>query len=123
MKLLVDMNLSPAWVPVLKAAGFEAVHWIKIGKCNAPDIELFDWARDHNHVVFTHDLDFGAMLAFTQAGFPSVFQIRTQDVAPATLAPRVIGLLQRFQTELTNGALVVADELRERVRLLPLGGR
>lgn len=123
MKLLVDMNLSPAWVPMLKAAGFEAVHWSEIGKRNAPDMALFAWARDNDHVVFTHDLDFGAMLALTQAGFPSVFQIRTQDVAPATLGPRAVGLLQRFQTELTNGALVVADELRERVRLLPLGGR
>ena len=27
MKLLVDMNLSPRWVPFLLDAGHEAVHW------------------------------------------------------------------------------------------------
>jgi len=29
MKLLVDMNLSPEWVGVLKEAGWETVHWFK----------------------------------------------------------------------------------------------
>ncbi len=123
MKLLVDMNLSPEWVTVLQRAGFEAVHWSSVGKSNAPDRELFDWARSNSHIVFTHDLDFGAMLAITKAESPSVFQIRTQDVAPATLAPRAITLLKRFEADLLAGALVVVDELRERVRLLPLGER
>ncbi len=123
MKLLVDMNLSPEWIKTLGDAGFEAVHWSMVGKGNAPDKELFDWARDHNHVVFTHDLDFGAMLAITRAESPSVFQIRTQDVASASLAPRAIVLLRRFEADLLAGALLVVDELRERVRLLPLGDR
>lgn len=121
MKLLVDMNLSPAWIAVLQEAGFEAVHWRSLGAGNAPDSELFAWARDQGHIVFTHDLDFGAMLAATGAESPSVFQIRTQDVSPTTLGPRAIALLRRFEKDLDAGALVVADELRERVRLLPLG--
>jgi len=123
MKLLVGMNLSHEWIEPLKAAGFEAVHWSKVGKGNAPDKELFDWARDHNHAVFTHDLYFGAMLAATRAESPSVFQIRTQNVAPVFLSPRAIALLRRFETDLLAGALIVVDELRERVRLLPLGER
>ena len=121
MKLLVDMNLSPSWISVLNADGFEAVHWSDIGQPNAPDNQLFDWARQHGYIIFTHDLDFGAMLALTGAESPSVFQIRTQDVAPAVLAPRAISLLKRFEIELSAGALIVVDELRERVRLLPLG--
>ena len=31
MKLLLDMNLSPRWVGVLPAAGFEAIHWSDVG--------------------------------------------------------------------------------------------
>lgn len=120
MKLLLDMNLSPAWVPVLVSAGFEALHWSEIGAANAADHVLFGWARENGAVVFTHDLDFGTLLALTAAESPSVFQIRTQNIAPQALGPRAIDLLRRFHTELENGALVVADELRERVRLLPL---
>jgi len=27
LKLLIDMNLSPAWVEALQTMGFEAIHW------------------------------------------------------------------------------------------------
>jgi len=123
LKILIDMNLSPSWVEVLQNAGFESCHWYKLGPSNAPDSELFAWARDKKHLVFTHDLDFGAMLAATNAESPSVFQIRTEDVSPAALAPRAIVLLHRFTPQLSAGALVIVDEMRERIRILPLGNR
>ena len=121
LRLLIDMNLSPSWVEVLREAGFEAEHWYRIGAPNAPDSELFAWARENKYIVFTHDLDFGALLAATGAESPSVFQIRTDDVSPDALAPRAIDLLHRFAPQLTAGALVVVDEMRERIRILPLG--
>ena len=121
LRLLIDMNLSPSWVEVLLEAGFEAAHWCRIGAPNAPDSELFSWARENGYIVFTHDLDFGALLAATRAESPSVFQIRTEDVSPDALAPRAIDLLHRFAPQLSAGALVVVDEMRERIRILPLG--
>jgi predicted nuclease of predicted toxin-antitoxin system len=120
LKLLVDMNLSPAWIEPLREAGYTAVHWSKIGSTTASDEELFHWARQNKHIVFTHDLDFGAMLAATGAEAPSVFQIRTDDVSPEALSERAISLLHRMQAELATGALVVVDERRERIRILPL---
>jgi predicted nuclease of predicted toxin-antitoxin system len=36
MKFLVDMNLSPLWVPFLTNQGFEAVHWSTVGQPWAP---------------------------------------------------------------------------------------
>jgi len=123
LRLLVDMNLSPTWVPMLRSAGFDAVHWSAIGRPDAPDQTLFAWAREHDHVVFTHDLDFGTMLALTGASSPSVFQVRTEDVSPDGLGERAIAALRRFSQELAAGALVIVDEGRERVRVLPLMGR
>jgi predicted nuclease of predicted toxin-antitoxin system len=120
LRLLIDMNLSPSWVEVLLEAGFDAAHWYRIGAPNAPDSELFAWARENKYIVFTHDLDFGALLAATGAESPSVFQIRTDDVSPNALAPRAIKLLHRFTPQLSAGALVVVDEMRERIRILPL---
>jgi len=35
MKLLLDMNLSPRWVDLLCAAGFEAAHWAALGEPGA----------------------------------------------------------------------------------------
>jgi predicted nuclease of predicted toxin-antitoxin system len=122
LRLLIDLNLSPSWVEVLREAGFEAEHWYRIGAANAPDSELFAWASKNGYIVFTHDLDFGALLAATHAVSPSVFQIRTDDVSPDALGLRAIAWLYRFEPQLVSGALVVVDEIRERVRILALGG-
>ena len=79
-----------------------------------------EWARTNNHVVFTHDLDFGAILAATDANSPSVFQIRTQDVSPRTLSAVVLSSLKQFKERLNEGALVTVNEKQSRVRVLPL---
>lgn len=76
MKVLVDMNLSPAWERFLTEAGFEAVHWSNVGATNATDHELMAWAADNHHIVLTADLDFGAILAVTHGTKPSVVQLR-----------------------------------------------
>lgn len=78
------------------------------------------WAKENGHVVFTHDLDFGTILALTQAEGPSVIQIRTQDVTPSAIGKLVINALRQFQPELERGALIVVDEATVRARILPL---
>lgn len=123
MKLLVDMNLGPAWVETLRDAGWLATHWSELGDPRAADADIMLFARERDWVVFTHDLDFGTLLAHTQAGRPSVFQIRAQDVSPAHLGLLVCRTLQQFTSELETGALVTVDEARQRVRLLPLNRR
>lgn len=78
------------------------------------------WARAHGHVVFTHDLDFGTMLALTHATGPSVLQVRGQSVLPEDIGPVVIAALRQHDAALAAGALVVVDVKKSRVRLLPL---
>lgn len=62
MKVLVDMSLSPLWVEFLARSGVESVHSRDIGPTTAPDAQIMDYAAANGFVVFTHDLDFGAML-------------------------------------------------------------
>jgi predicted nuclease of predicted toxin-antitoxin system len=120
VKLLVDMNLSPDWVPYLGEAGFETVHWSTLGKVTALDTEIFESARNSRSVIFRHDLDFGSMLALTNARAPSVIQVRTQDITPSAVGSLVVNNLRKFQPELEKGALLVIEEARSRVRILPL---
>ena len=47
MKLLLDMNLSRLWIPVLRGAGFEAVHWSEIGTAVSPDPEIMALSLIH----------------------------------------------------------------------------
>jgi len=120
MTILIDMNLSPAWVPVLQEAGHNASHWSTIGSMTAPDREILSWAKRNGYVLFTHDLDFGAILAATEAEGPSVVQFRTQDISPDHAKSLLLNILDRFAKNLLQGALISIDEEKARVRLLPL---
>jgi len=120
MKLLLDMNLSPAWVRFLEENGFEAVHWSTLGEATAPDAVIMAWARDRGFVVITHDLDFSALLAYTEAVGPSVIQVRTQDVLPDAIGTDVVRVLREHNAALDQGAIVSIDELASRVRVLPI---
>jgi len=120
MKILIDMNLSPEWVQVFKKDNIESIHWSNVGDPRATDREIMDWALTHNYVVFTNDLDFGSLLAATQAKFPSVIQVRTQDILPTSVENIVRESLRRFDSELSSGALITIDLARSRVRILPI---
>ena len=78
------------------------------------------WAAAHDHVVFTHDLDFTTLLALSHATGPSVLQIRGQSVLPEDIGPMVATALSQHQSMLEQGALVVVDVVRSCVRILPL---
>jgi len=119
VKLLIDMNLSPEWVGVFTREGWEAVHWSMTGDPRAHDSVLMEWAKEKGYIVFTHDLDFGALLAVTRAEGPSVIQVRTQDIMPQSLGSRLVKILRQYESTLTKGALITVDETRDRVRILP----
>lgn len=89
MNLVVDMNLAPRWVTVLEQAGFSATHWSNLVALDAPDSEILRYALEHDSVVLTHDLDFGAILATTHGQKPSVVQVRATESALMQLAVRL----------------------------------
>jgi predicted nuclease of predicted toxin-antitoxin system len=120
MKILVDMNLPPEWVEFFAAHGIEAVHWSMVGNSRATDAEIMAWARERRHVVFTHDLDLGTILATSNAEGPSVLQMRTQDVLPSAVGSDIVRVLRDHLQELEQGAIVTVDEVRFRVRILPI---
>jgi predicted nuclease of predicted toxin-antitoxin system len=78
------------------------------------------WALANAYVVFTHDLDFGTILALTHAAGPRVLQVRGQDVLPEHMGPVVIAALRQHDADLATGAIEVVEERKLRVRVLPL---
>ena len=69
IRLLIDMNLSPRWSGILSEHNIEAIHWSNVGRVDAPDVEIMAYAKANNYAVFTHDLDFSAILAITNGNF------------------------------------------------------
>jgi predicted nuclease of predicted toxin-antitoxin system len=121
LAIVVDMNLSVEWLPLLAAEGWPAVHWSQVGDPRADDVTVMAWARANRHAVFTHDLDFTTALALTHAHGPSLIQIRGQQVLPEQeVGGAVTAAIRRYEAELEQGALVTVDVARARVRILPL---
>jgi len=120
MKLLIDMNLWPGWVEFFAKSRIAAVHWSTMGRPDAPDSEIAEFAQINDYVILTHDLDFGAILAVTGGKKPSVVILRADDVSPDAIGEKVLAALQAVTSELERGALLVVDPVRARLRLLPL---
>ena len=120
MKLLVDMNLPARWEKYLADAGFEAIHWSRFGASTAPDDEIIAKARAEGYVILTRDLDFGAIMFFTQADTPSIVQVRTTDARPEFVGADVLSALRQAEKELEAGALLTIDLQRSRLQILPL---
>lgn len=78
------------------------------------------WAAKHGFVVFSHDLDFSALLAATQAAGPSVVQVRAQNVMPEAIGRDVVRVLRLRSAEIEQGAVVSIDKVNSRVRVLPI---
>ena len=123
MKILIDMIFSPQWRKVIEKYGWEALHWSEVGAPKAKHRTIMNWANINGYVVLTHDLDFGTLLAATQAESPRVIQVRTQDILPDDLELMQVDVLRQFEPELNSGALIVINKEGSKVRILPLNQR
>ena len=123
MRLLLDMNLSPQWVEVLSDRGHECHHWSQIGAGDDPDEALLEWARTHDAVLITADLDFGLLLARSGTTKPSLVQIRGKGTLPGDIADALADALDACASYLAQGALITIEPERHRVRVLPIQPR
>lgn len=71
-------------------------------------------------MVFTHDLDFGRILALAGLDGPSVVQLRTHDLLPTAAGSLVVDAVLAHHELLERGALLVVDAASARVRILPI---
>lgn len=106
----------------LVEAGLDAVHVRPLGLAPAPDDVVFDRAAADNRVVVSADTDFGAILAARQSRWPSVVLFRGgTERRPTRQVILLLHNLEAIRGPLEEGALVVIEEGRIRIRLLPFG--
>ncbi len=68
MRFLVDAQLPPALVRLLREHGHTAEHVTKIGPADAPDRDIWRYALEHKSVIVTKDEDFADMVANRSRG-------------------------------------------------------
>jgi predicted nuclease of predicted toxin-antitoxin system len=73
-----------------------------------------------DRVLVTTDTDFGTILALTGATGPSVLLLRGIGDSVDEPVTAVLEFLPRVEGELSEGAVVVIEEDRFRIRYLPI---
>ncbi|HVF76636.1 MAG TPA: DUF5615 family PIN-like protein [Acidimicrobiales bacterium] len=121
MKFLVDQNLSPLLTAGLRDAGHDAVHTRDLGLQQASDTVVLATASDQGPIVVSADTEFGTLLAASRADGPSVVLVRRpSDRSARQVLALILANLDAAADALAEGAIVVLDAERVRVRRLPL---
>ena len=98
------------------------VHLREEGLIRLPDPDIVSKAAREQRIALTFDLDFGDILAVAGTETPSIIIFRLRDQTPAAVNARLFPVIIACQSELSNGAIIIVEEERYRVRRLPIRG-
>jgi predicted nuclease of predicted toxin-antitoxin system len=77
-------------------------------------------ARADGRILLTFDLDFGAILALGVVDRPSAVIFRLVDERADSVNRRLDAVLSEQISALQSGALILVEDTRYRIRMLPI---
>jgi predicted nuclease of predicted toxin-antitoxin system len=120
LSFLANMNISPLTVEELRKLGWNIVRIPEVMDRKSKDVDILAYARNHNKVVITQDLDFSMILAIGGYTKPSLINLRLENAKPDFVTLRIIDVISVMERELKQGVVVTIDETSARYRDLPI---
>jgi predicted nuclease of predicted toxin-antitoxin system len=120
MKFLADMGISPQTVSFLLNLGYQASHLQQQGLHRLSDSEILQKAQLDGSILLTLDLDFGDLLAASEAELPSVIIFRLRNMRPERVNEHLTSILTKHAKELEKGSIITITEGAIRIRPLPI---
>ncbi len=121
MWFAADMGVSLRVVEWLRSSGHDAIHLRDEGLQRLANGEIFRKALREDRIVLTFDLDFGEIVAASAAGTVSVVLFRLRNTRADFVIARIKSVLEQSAVDLAQGAVVLVEDGRHRVRRLPIG--
>ena len=76
MKFLIDNQLPIALARFLESKGFDSIHVVDIHLDEASDIDIWEYAKQHDCVIVSKDVDFLQLSLSTSGKIPTVVWVR-----------------------------------------------
>lgn len=121
MQFLADMGVALRIVEWLRSEGHDASHLREEGLHRLPNGAIFEKAAAERRILLTFDLDFGEIIALSGGRSVSVILFRLHNTRTPHVIDRLRTVLKESESALEQGAIIVIEESRHRIRRLPLG--
>lgn len=120
IRFLADMGVSQGVTSWLREQNRDVVHLREVGLERLPDEEIFQKAIHEQRVILTFDLDFGEILALSGGKIVSIIVFRLNNTRTPFVIQRLDTVLLDVENDLHEGAIIVVEDGRYRIRKLPL---
>ncbi|MBI1870212.1 MAG: DUF5615 family PIN-like protein [Chlamydiae bacterium] len=121
MKFLADMGVSWRVIDWLRSQGHDAKHLHEEGLQKLSDKDIFSKGASEGRIILTFDLDFGEIAAFSTAANVCTIVFRLHNTITPHVIDRLASVLSDCSQELQTGSIIIVEELRHRIRHLPIG--
>lgn len=116
MRLLLDQNLRIQTKEFLRQLGYDVVDTRNLGLSRATDREIVEVAIKEGRIIVTYNSDFGDIRDFPPGSYPGVIRLRVHPQTDEVLHPRLAEFLGSVEPEQLQGALVILDNVKARIR-------
>ena len=121
MRFLADMGVSYRVAIWLREQGHDVTHLRDQGLQRLPNGEIFELAIRERRIVLTFGLDFGEIVAHAKGEIVSVVLFRLNNTSTPFVIRRLPSILADTTASLLEGAIIVVEDARHRIRHFPLG--